>query len=303
MQKHFLKFGKGFTNVAFSPLILILNNSELAAKYSLNNVDQSIRTLEMPNINNGLIQGIDIKKGEKFILARNNNDTKNNNDTNEKSVLISEIIIEGLENHPEGRKLELAAYDSMSIKPGSIVDNRILNQDLNAIYASGWFSGVKIKSQEGPLGVRLIVNIVPNPILKKVELQPINSVISNEYVDDIFNNYYGTTLNLNEIQNKIEIIKKRYENEGYSLARITGPDRISENGVVILNVSEGIISDVKLRFLGSDGETIIDGKPRKGKTKDWVIKRELKTQPGSIFNRKILEADIGRLYATSYLMM
>ena len=64
-------------------------------------------------------------------------------------------------------------------------------------------------------------------------------------------------------------------------------------------MSEGLISDVKLRFLGSDGETIVDGKPRKGKTKDWVIKRELKTQPGTIFNRKVLEADIGRLYATS----
>ena len=45
----------------------------------------------------------------------------------------------------------------MSIKPGSIVDNRILNQDLNSIYATGWFSGVQIKSQDGPLGVRLIV--------------------------------------------------------------------------------------------------------------------------------------------------
>ena len=293
MQKHFLKFGKVFTNVTLSPLILILNNSELAAKYLPNDVDQSRRTLEIPNINNVLFQGIDIKKEKKFLLA------ENNNDTNEKSVLISEIIIEGWENHPEGRKLELAAYDSMSIKPGSIVDNRILNQDLNAIYASGWFSGVKIKSQDGPLGVRLIVNVVPNPILKKVELKPINSVISNEYVDDIFNNYYGTTLNLNELQNKIEIIKERYEKEGYSLVRISGPERISENGVITLKVSEGIISEVKIRFLDSDGESVIDGKPRKGKTKDWVIKRELKTQPGSIFNRKILEADIGRLYATS----
>ena len=98
---------------------------------------------------------------------------------------------------------------------------------------------------------------------------------------------------------KIEIIKKRYEKEGYSLARINGPDRISENGVVTLKVSEGIISDVKIRFPDSDGEFVIDGKPRKGKTKEWVIKRELKTQTGSIFNRKILEADIGRLYATS----
>ena len=224
---------------------------------------------------------------------------ENDNNINQERVLISEIIIEGWENHPEGRKLELAAYDSMSIKPGSYVDNQILNKDLNAIYASGWFSGVKIKSQDGPLGVKLIVEIVPNPILRKVELRPKNSLLSNAYVDDIFNNYYGTTLNLNEFQNKIKIIKKRYEDEGYSLARISGPDRISENGIVILNVSEGIISDVKLRFPGSDGESLIDGEPRKGKTKDWVIKRELKTQPGTIFNRKILEADIGRLYATS----
>ncbi|MBO8228765.1 BamA/TamA family outer membrane protein [Prochlorococcus marinus XMU1414] len=293
MQKHFLKFGKVFTNVACTPLILISNNSELAAKYLPSDFDQSIKNLEIANINNVSFQVNDFKKEKKFLLA------ENNNEINEESVVISEIIIEGWENHPEGRKLELAAYDSMSIKPGSIVDNRILNQDLNAIYASGWFSGVKIKSQDGPLGVRLIVNVVPNPILKKVELKPKNSVISNKYVDDIFNNFYGTTLNLNEFQNKIEIIKKRYEKEGYSLVRISGPDRISENGVVTLKVSDGIISDVKIRFPDSDGEFVIDGKPRKGKTKDWVIKRELKTQPGTIFNRKILEADIGRLYATS----
>ena len=179
MQKHFLKFGKVFTKVVCSPLILISNNSELVAKYLPNDVDQSIRTLEKQNINDGLFEGIDIKQEKKFLLA------ENNNDINEESVLISEIIIEGWENHPEGRKLELAAYDSMSIKPGSIVDNRILNQDLNAIYASGWFSGVKIKSQDGPLGVRLIVNVVPNPILKKVELKPINSVFTNAYVEDL----------------------------------------------------------------------------------------------------------------------
>ncbi len=293
MQKHFLKFGKVFTNVACYPLIFISNNSELAAKYLPNEANQSITTLEKPKINNGLFQEIDIKQQKKFLFA------ENKNDIDEQSVLISEIIIEGWENHPEGRKLELAAYDSMSIKPGSIVDNQILNQELKAIYASGWFSGVKIKSQDGALGVRLIVNVVPNPILKKVELEPTNSVISNQFVNDIFNNYYGTTLNLNEFQNKIEIIKKRYEKEGYSLVRISSPDRIFENGVVKLNVNEGIISDIKIRFPDSDGEFVVDGKPRKGKTKDWVIKRQLKTKPGSIFNRKILEADIGRLYATS----
>ncbi len=293
MQKHFLKSKKFFTNIAFSPLILLANNSELVAKYMPNKIEQSITEFEINNDTNYLFEESHIKKEKKLFIA------ENKNNVNQESVLISEIVIEGWENHPEGRKLELAAYDSMSIKPGSIVDNQILNKDLNAIYASGWFSGVKIKSQDGPLGVRLVVNVVPNPILNKVELKPKNSVISNSYIDEIFNNFYGTTLNLNELQNKIEVIKKRYESEGYSLARINGPDRISDNGIVILNVSEGIISDIKLRFLGSDGESSTNGKPRKGKTKDWVIKRELKTQPGTIFNRKILEADIRRLYSTS----
>ncbi len=293
MQKHFLKFRKVFTNIACSPLILISNNSELAAKYLPNEVDQSITNLEINKIKNGFYQEVDIKKEENFFIAENK---KNNT---QESVLISEIIIEGWEDHPEGRMLELAAYDSMSIKQGSIVNNQILNQELNSIYASGWFSGVKIKTQNGPYGPQLIVSVVPNPILKKVELKPINSVISNAYVDSIFNNFYGTTLNLKEFQKKIEIIKKRYEDEGYSLVRINSPDRISDDGVIILNVSEGIISDVKFRFPGSDGESIIDGKPRKGKTKEWVIKRELKSQPGTVFNRKILEEDIKRLYATA----
>ena len=293
MKKHFLKFRKVVTNIAFSPLIFISNNSELAARYLTSDVEESIKLLEINNIKNVFSPRFEPKKEKIFFIA------ENDENINKESVLISEIIIEGWENHPEGRELELAAYDSMNIKPGSIVDNQILKRDLNAIYSSGWFSEVKIRSQNGPYGVILIVNVVPNPILKKVELKPINSVISKKYVDEIFRNYYGKTLNLNQFQNKIDLIKKRYEEKGYSLARIKSPDRISENGIVILDVSEGIVSDVQIRFPGSDGESFVDGKPRKGKTKDWVIKRELKTQPGSIFNRKILESDIGRLYSTS----
>jgi len=297
MRNNLSKFTKAITSMACFSFIFISNNSELAARYLLNK-EGEFKKIKINNKNTNQYLNDPISA---FNFAKKNNVliVDNGERDSEENVLISEIIIEGWENHPEGRKLELAAYDSMTIKPGSVINNKKLNNDLNSIYASGWFSGVKIKSQDGPLGVRLIVSVVPNPILKKVKLNPKNTIIPNEFVDNVFTKYYGTTLNLNELQNRINLIKKWYTEKGYSLSRINGPERISGDGVVILNVEEGIVSDIELRFIGSDGESIVDGKPRKGKTKDWVIKRELKTIPGSIFNRKILEADIKRLYATS----
>ena len=71
MQKHSLKFGKVFTNVACTPLILISNNSELAAKYLPNEVDVSISSLKMQNIKNGLFQGIDIKQEKNLLFVIN----------------------------------------------------------------------------------------------------------------------------------------------------------------------------------------------------------------------------------------
>ena len=297
MRNNLSKFTKAFTSMACFSFIFISNNSELAARYLLNK-EGEFKKIKINNKNSNQYLNDPISA---FNFAKKNNVliVDNGERNSEENVLISEIIIEGWENHPEGRKLELAAYDSMTIKPGSVINNKKLNNDLNSIYASGWFSGVKIKSQDGPLGVRLIVSVVPNPILKKVKLNPKNTIIPNEFVDNVFTKYYGTTLNLNELQNRINLIKKWYTEKGYSLSRINGPERISDDGVIILNVEEGIVSDIEFRFIGSDGESIVDGKPRKGKTKDWVIKRELKTIPGSIFNRTILEADIKRLYATS----
>ena len=75
MQKHFLKFKKVFINVACSPLILISNNSELAAKYLPKDFEQKIQISEIPNIKNSFFQGITFKEEKKnFFVAENNDD-------------------------------------------------------------------------------------------------------------------------------------------------------------------------------------------------------------------------------------
>ena len=287
MNNHQLKIRKILRNFGLFSILLGVSNSEVYSQIVLKNKS----LLNKKSTASEILLSNFYK--ENFLGTYLVDNSKEANPDSDVNVLISEIVIEGWEDHPQGRKLELAAYDAMSIKPGSIINNQILKQDLDSIYASGWFSGVKFKAEDSSLGVKLIVNIVPNPILKQIEIQPSNAIITQKLVNTIFDKYYGSTLNLNELQDKINEIKKWYEDQGYSIARVSGPERISDNGIIQLNIDEGIVSDIEIRFIGTDE------KVRKGKTKEWVIRRELKTESGLVFNRKTLERDIKRLYATS----
>ena len=215
-------------------------------------------------------------------------------------VLITEVIIEGIADHPEQERLELEAYDAMTVRPGSRVTREELKLDLDAIYATGWFSDVRIEPINGPLGVQLVVKVVPNPVLTRVELDPEDNKIKPEVLVDTFSSDYGRTLNLNELQLRMKELQKWYADEGYSLARVSGPTRVRPDRVVQLKVSIGTVNGVDVQFLTKEGETTNDkGEPLKGKTKPWVVTREISIEPGEPFNRKKLEEDIKRLYGTS----
>ena len=294
MDNRRINVRKLFTNIGFLSLFITSSHSN-SVEMDINNGKQTIisnrikiqsRRNELSNISNNYLEPSYIYSYDKPIFLADNNNNSN--------VLISEIIIEGWEDHPEGRNLELVAYDSMSIKPGSVVNNQILKQDINNIYASGLFSGVKFKAEDGNLGVKLIVTITPNPILKKVIIDQENVIIPQEFVDKTFSEYYGTTLNLNIFTKRLNVIKEWYKERGYSLARINGPERILDNGEVQLQIEEGLVSQIKIRFIDANEEL-----RKRGKTKEWVIKREMKTIPGEVFNRVTLESDIKRLYSTS----
>ncbi len=131
MRNNLSKFTKFFTFIACFSIILISNNSELAARYLLNK-EGELKKIKINNKNTN--QYLDDPISPFNFVKKNNVLVVDNSErSSDENVLIAEIIIEGWENHPEGRKLELAAYDSMNIKPGSVVNNKELNNDLNSI--------------------------------------------------------------------------------------------------------------------------------------------------------------------------
>ena len=219
----------------------------------------------------------------------------------EPKVLVSEVVVKGIEGHPEQERLEIAVYDAMATRPGSQVTRSELQNDLSAIYASGWFSDVRIQPVDGPLGVQLVVTVVPNPVLTEVELEGIGpkTKMPSTLIPDLFAADYGKTLNLNTLQARIGELQKWYADQGYSLARVSGPTRVSPAGVVQLQVREGTVAGVEVQFLNKEGEATNDkGQPIRGKTKPWVVTREVSIKPGDTFNRRQLEDDIKRLYGT-----
>jgi outer membrane protein insertion porin family len=74
---------------------------------------------------------------------------------------------------------------------------------------------------------------------------------------------------------------------------------VSPEGDVELQVREGTVAGVEVEFINKEGSTTNDkGQPIKGKTKPYVVTREISLKPGAVFNRRTLEEDIKRLYGT-----
>ncbi|MXW39823.1 MAG: BamA/TamA family outer membrane protein [Synechococcus sp. SB0668_bin_15] len=217
----------------------------------------------------------------------------------EQQVLIAEVVIVGLEDHPERDRLETVAYDAMEVRPGGSTTRSQLERDLTAIYATGWFSDVRVSPTDSPLGVRLEVTVTPNPVLSAVELEEQNVLLPEEVLQNTFAEDQGQTINLVALQDRLTRLEEWYAEQGYSLARVLGPTRITPEGVIVLTVREGRVADIEIAFTDDSGETTDeDGEPIRGGTKNWVITRELSTTSGDRFNRRTLQQDLERLYGT-----
>lgn len=219
----------------------------------------------------------------------------------EARVLVSEVVVEGAEG-----ELQDIVYEAIGTQPGRTTTRSQLQEDINAIFATGFFSNVRAVPVDTPLGVRITYEVTPNPVLDSVQLSGIvletityegEDVPIQQAVDQIFGNQYGEILNLRGLQGGVEQLNQLYQENGYVLAQVIGAPQISPNGVVTLEVAEGVIEDIEIRFLSRDGEEVDeDGNPIEGRTRDFIITREFDSQPGDVFNQNQIQADLQRAF-------
>ncbi|NES94259.1 MAG: BamA/TamA family outer membrane protein [Desertifilum sp. SIO1I2] len=215
----------------------------------------------------------------------------------EPRVLVAEVAVTGA-----GAELQNEVYRVISTQPGRTTTRTQLQEDINAIFATGFFANVRAIPEDTPLGVRITFDVQPNPVLQAVRIEAnpgtdVPSVLPPEVIDEIFRPQYGDILNFRDLQQGIQRLNQWYQEQGFVLAQVVSAPEIAADGTVTLVVAEGVIEDIEVRFLNREGEaTTEDGTPVRGRTREFIITRELDLQPGRVFNRQVVEEDLQRLF-------
>jgi outer membrane protein insertion porin family len=219
----------------------------------------------------------------------------------EPKVLVAEVLVKA-EIGELSQELQNQAYKAIRTQAGQPTTRTQLREDINAIFATGFFSNVQAKPEDTPVGVRVTFFVQPNPVLTAVRVQAnagtgVPSVLPQSIVDKTFHEQYGSILNLRRLQEGIQQLNKWYRDNGYVLAQAIDTPQTTPDGTVTLSVAEGVVEDVRVHFRNKEGDDTDDrGHPLKGRTRQFVIKRELELKPGQVFNRNTVQKDLQRVY-------
>ena len=233
---------------------------------------------------------------------------KNKKEENKQDEIIEEEINE--QNSSETNEIEQGTYindtDLVYIKEVEIYGNNLLDasyikdqikskegyqyirsevsNDLKTLYGTGFFTqnirALPIRIDDNNVKLRIILE--ENPPVAGFNITGNKSIPTSEIMN-ILNEYKGLPQNILSLNNAINQIQELYSSRGYILARVT---KVSDDpdGFINIEINEGIIGDI-----------IVEGN---NKTKDFIVKRNIFLQPGSVYNENTMRSDILRLMGT-----
>lgn len=174
--------------------------------------------------------------------------------------------------------------DKMKMQSGDVYTRNAVQADLKAIYGLGFFSekmkAIPVNNSDGTVTLKIMLE--ENAPVTDFTIEG-NTVVSTDEVLSYLMPMKGKPQNIAEINEAIAKIQECYSSKGYILARI---DSVSDDpdGTINISIKEGLID--KIMIAGNE------------KTKDYVIERNILTEPGMVYNENLLKQDLVRLYAT-----
>ena len=159
-----------------------------------------------------------------------------------------------------------------------------LEQLLGKIYATGDYDSVWADVLTGDLGSRLQVHAVPNPRLYYVAFSG-NSLVSSAELESMFHPLIGRPLNDAATTAAMESLIRLYRKRGFSLAHIDSLTMDEQSGLLSITLDEGVVWKIE-----------VQGGVR---TQDSFVLRELRIEPGTVFQLDEARRGLAQLGGTS----
>ena len=172
----------------------------------------------------------------------------------------------------------------MTLQKGSAYHRDLVQTDLRAIYQLGYFSenmkAIPVNNPDGTVTLKIILE--ENLPVKDFTIEG-NTVVSTEEILNCLLPMKGKPQNVAQINQAIYDIQDVYSSKGYILARVESVTD-DPDGTINIAIKEGTINKI-----------MIEGNE---KTKEYVIERNVLTEPGMIYNENLIKEDLVRLYAS-----
>ena len=171
-----------------------------------------------------------------------------------------------------------------NLHAGDVYKPESVQAGLKKLYQLGFFTdrmkAIPVENKDGSITIKIIVE--ENLPVTNVTIEG-NSAVSTEELMQYMIPLIGQPQNIGKINEAIEGINDCYNSKGYILARVSA---ISDDpdGTINVNIVEGEIN--KIMIAGNK------------KTKEYVIARNIMTEPGTVYNDNIIKKDLVRLYST-----
>lgn len=173
----------------------------------------------------------------------------------------------------------------MKTRIGSAYQENIASDDLKRLYLLGFFSDIKIDTQDYKSGIKVIVTVSERPIIDKISFAGINRItMKDEKLKEQLKSRETQYLDYPALAEDVRVLKKMYERIGFSQADIAYKvdlDAKANKAKVEFNVIEGRKVQIK--------DIIIRG--NKAFSSGRILKL-LKTKHAWFFNAGVLKDEV-----------
>ncbi|HEY9606250.1 MAG TPA: BamA/TamA family outer membrane protein, partial [Allocoleopsis sp.] len=205
--------------------------------------------------------------------------TANSNDL---AVVATDVQIKGV-----SEELQQIILKTIRTHAGGSTSPSQLQSDVAAILDTGFLSDARVTTSPSRDGVNVVFQVQP-VIVRSLQLSG-NKVLTPDVANSFFKSQIGQPVSPAILRQGVQQLSQWYKDNNYALAQVVDVQS-NRNGVLTVEVAEGVIGNINVQFLDKDG------KPTQGRTKTDFINRELKLKPGEVFRVDTARQDLQHLY-------